>query len=238
MKRFGLRHVCFLFCTVLSVTWMSGVPLARADEKYYISIFGSESDPKLSRYTHTWATFVKATGEGDDHTKYEIESFTISWLPASLKIRPFRPCAEPGVNLDLYETLDHTLGQRQLVSEWGPFQISQRLFEGALERKTLLESGAIRYKAVDPNFGPRVKSISNCIHAITDMDPEYGRFYYWELRRFGKEASHFAAHQVLHRSPEINPEENLDWIEERLGLYQYPIIHRPLPYHRLFFFDR
>src|SRR5262249_39818367 len=51
------------------------------------------------------------------------------------------------------------------------FQIPRALFEGALERKALLETGAIRYKAIDPNFGPRVNSISNCIHAITDMDP-------------------------------------------------------------------
>jgi hypothetical protein len=142
------------------------------------------------------------------------------------------------VNLDLYATLNFTLGQNQLVSEWGPFQIPQVLYEDALQRKALLESGAIRYKAVDPNFGPRVNHVSNCIHAITDMDPEYGRLYYWELRRNGKEASHFAAHQVLHRSPEVDPQENLDWIEEQLGLHQYPIIHRPLPYHVFFFFDR
>jgi len=238
MNRFVPYHRRLLLHMGLMVVWILAAPLVHAGEKYYISIFGSESSPRLPRYTHTWATFVKATGEGEDHSTYQIESFTISWLPASLKIRAFRLCAEPGVNFDLHATLDYTLGQGQLVSEWGPFQISRLLYDRALERKGLLESGAIRYKTVDPNFGPLAKVISNCIHAITDMDPEFGRLYYWELRRFGKEASHFAAHQVLHRSPEVDPEENLDWLEDRLGLHEYPIIHRPLPLHRLFFFDR
>jgi hypothetical protein len=238
MKRFCLRGVCSLFQTGLMIAWITAAPSALAGEKYYISIFGSESSPKLPRYTHTWATFVRATGEGEDHSQYAIESCTISWLPASLKVRPLRLCAEPGVNFDLHATFDYALGQEQLISEWGPFQIPQSLYEGALEQKAHLESGAVRYKAVDPNFGPRVTTVSNCIHAVTDIDPDFGRLYYWELRRFGKEASHFAAHQVLHRSPEVDPEENLDWIEERLGLHEYPIIHRPLPYHRLFVFDR
>jgi hypothetical protein len=221
---------------LLACIWVA--PSAHGDENFYISIFGSQSSPRLARYTHTWATFVKATGEGEDHSKYQIECFTISWLPASLKVRGVRLWAEPGVNLDLHSTFDFVLSQNQRISEWGPFQIPREFYARALERKSSLENGAIRYKALDPNFGPRVDFISNCIHAITDMDQQRGRFYYWELRRFGEPASHFASHQVLHRSPEVNPHEDLDWMEERLGFHEYPIIHRPLPYHRWYIFDR
>jgi hypothetical protein len=237
MTIFATRRTCILLQIglILSFNWL--VPLAQGGEKYYISILGSQSSPKIPRYTHTWATFIKATGEGEDHSKYQMEAFTISWLPASLKVRSFR-LAEPGVNFDLLATFDFVLSQDQQISEWGPFQIPRVFYERALEQKTLLEGGSILYKAVDPNFGPRARYISNCIHAITDLDPERGRLYYWELRRFGKAASHYAAHQVFHRSPEVDPNENLDWIEERLGFNQYPIIHRPLPYHRLFFLDR
>ena len=237
MTIFGPGRMSILFLTGLVLACIWAGPSAHGGEKYYISILGSQSSPKIPRYTHTWATFIRATGEGEDHSKYQVEYFTISWLPASLKVRSFR-LAEPGINLDLQATFNFVLSQDQQISEWGPFQIPSVFYERALEQKSLLEGGTILYKAVDPNFGPRARYISNCIHAITDMDPERGRFYYWELRRFGKAASHFAAHQVFYRSPEVDPDEDLDWIEERLGFHEYPIIHRPLPYHRCFFFDR
>jgi hypothetical protein len=38
---------------------------ARGGERYYSMIFGSQSSPKLLRYTHTWATFIRVEGEGD-----------------------------------------------------------------------------------------------------------------------------------------------------------------------------
>jgi hypothetical protein len=212
--------------------------VAQAEERYYVLIFGSESTPRVPRYTHTWATFVKASGEDPDASTYHIDEVsTISWLPANLKVRALRLRAEEGVNLDLETTLFHIL-PRQRVSQWGPFQISQELYEGAVARKAELESGAVKYKASDPNFGPRVPYVSNCIHAITDLDPEFGRLYYLELRRFGEAASHWAAHQLVFRGRRINPEENLDWINQGLGLDQYSIVHRPPPDRRLWLLDR
>ena len=47
---------------------------ARGGEFYYVMIFGSQSDPKLLRYTHTWATFVRAVGEGPDPSNYRSRS--------------------------------------------------------------------------------------------------------------------------------------------------------------------
>ncbi|HEY2157083.1 MAG TPA: hypothetical protein VGH33_15750, partial [Isosphaeraceae bacterium] len=79
---------------------------ARAGEYYYALIFGSDSSPKRLRYTHTWATFIKATGEGTDPNGYAIEMRTISWLPQRLDVRVLNPVPEPGVNLDLYRTLE------------------------------------------------------------------------------------------------------------------------------------
>jgi hypothetical protein len=212
--------------------------VAQAEERYYVLIFGSESTPRLPRYTHTWATFVKASGEDPDASKFRIdEVFTISWLPANLEVRALRLRAEEGVNLDLDTTLFYIL-PRQRVSQWGPFQISQQLYERAVARKAELESGAVKYKASDPNFGPRVPYISNCIHGITDLDPDFGRFYYLELRRFGEAASHWAAHQFVFRGRRINLEENLDWINQRLELDKYPIVHRPPPDRRIWLLDR
>src|SRR3954471_9068490 len=80
--------------------------LTRGGERYYSMIFGSQSSPKLLRYTHTWATFIRVVGEGDDPNGYEVYQHTISWLPASLNIRTWTPIPEKGINLDLYATLN------------------------------------------------------------------------------------------------------------------------------------
>src|SRR5437660_16310 len=94
---------------------------ASAGESYYIIIFGSQSHPKQLRYTHTWATLVRAVGEGPDSVGYHLEYATISWLPRTLNVRVLSPHGEPGVNLDLYTTLNVVLANRELITMWGPF---------------------------------------------------------------------------------------------------------------------
>jgi hypothetical protein len=63
------------------------VGTARGEDRYYAMIFGSQSSSKLLRYTHTWATFVRVVGEGDDPRGYQVYPHTISWLPETLSIR-------------------------------------------------------------------------------------------------------------------------------------------------------
>src|SRR4051794_29572451 len=50
----------------------------RAGERYYALIFGSQSSPKRLKYTHTWATFVRVVGEGNDPNGYQIYQHSIS----------------------------------------------------------------------------------------------------------------------------------------------------------------
>jgi hypothetical protein len=223
-------------CLILGliVAFVASQSQARAEPRYYILIFGSESTPRLPRHTHTWATFVKAK-DASSHGIDEV--ITISWMPANLQIRSFRPLPQEGVNLDLESTLAHVL-QRERVSQWGPYEISQQLYELAGKRQLELESGAVKYKAIDPNFGPRAGRISDCIHAVSDIDPEYGRFYYLETRRFGEAASHWLAHQFVVRGRFINLNEDLDWVNQNLGLDQYPIVRRPPPEHRSWLLDK
>jgi hypothetical protein len=226
------------FALPLFLSCFAWESVAHAEERYYIILFGSQSTPRLARFTHTWATFVKTRGEGGDASKYQIsEIFTISWMPADLKVRALRLRPQEGVNLDLESTLSHSL-ERQRVSEWGPFEISPMIYNLALERKAELESGAVRYKAIDPTFGPRAASTSDCIHGISDIDPENGRLYYLETRRFGEAASHWLAYQFITRGQRINLSENLDWLNERLGLDSYPIVRRPPPANRIWLLDR
>ncbi len=192
---------------------------ARGDEFYYVMIFGSQSKPKLLQYTHTWATFIRAVGEGPDANSYALEQHTISWLPQSLDVRTWTLIPEPGVNLDLYQTLDAVYRDREHVTMWGPFRIQQGPYERSLQVKEILDSGRAEYRAIST---PRNLLISDCIHAVAAVDPVFGRGHY-PLIRVGKPASRYMARQMMTRSVFDQWQSDNSWLVPRLGLDRYPI---------------
>ena len=111
---------------------------ASADEHYFAMIFGSQSKPKQLRYTHTWGIFVRAVGEGPNLSTYNLELSTISWLPRTLDIKVLRPWPEPGINLDLYQTLDTIQANRESIIMWGPVVIGKELRERSLVIRGIL----------------------------------------------------------------------------------------------------
>lgn len=192
---------------------------ARSGEHYYAIIFGSQSSPKLLRYTHTWATFVRVVGEGNDPRGYQVEQHTISWLPESLDVRTWAFLPEKGVNLDLYATLDAVSRDRESVTMWGPFEIIGPVYERSLRVKAILDSGAAEYRAIST---PRNLLVSDCIHAVAAVDPVFGRGHY-PLIRVGKPASRYIARQVMTRSLFDQYQTDASWLIPRLGLDRYPI---------------
>ena len=144
---------------------------ARAGDMFYILVFGSESDPKHLRLSHTYATFVRASGEGCDPSTYALTAHTISWLPRSLDVRVGRVHPEPGVNLDLDSTMRFVLNSREKVTMWGPYRTSPEIYNRSIEVYNKLNSGQELYRAVD---GPFNNKISDCIHAVGDVDPQFG----------------------------------------------------------------
>jgi hypothetical protein len=203
---------------------------ARAEEFYYVMVFGSQSHPKQLRYTHTWATFIKATGEGNDPNAYTLEYNTISWLPKTLDVKVFRPWPEPGVNLDLYQTLQAMYANGESVTMWGPFIVRREVYEKSLEVQRIIASGSPRYRAIDTAGNLLV---SDCIHAVAAADPDFGRRHY-PLIRIGKPASRYIARQIMTRSPVKGIEQELydnSWLIPRLGLDRYPI--DIVPPHRI-----
>lgn len=191
----------------------------RGGEFYYVLIFGSQSSPKILRYTHTWATLVRAVGEGPDPRNYEIYAHTISWLPETLELRVWRPWPEPGVNLDLYQTLDVVYSNRERVTMWGPLLIEKKIYDRSLWVLQIIASGAPQYRAI--SF-PGNLLISDCIHAVAAVDPDFGREHY-PLIRIGKPASRFIARQIVTRSPFDQAAYDNSWLIPRLGLDRYPI---------------
>ena len=192
-------------------------------ERYYILIFGSETTPRVPRYTHTWATVVK-TVEAPGCAPQVAEVHTISWMPADLNIQPWRFTPEPGRNLELHETVRMALGFREHVALWGPYEIQPQLYRRFLLQKAFPESGQVGYQCIDTLGEGADGSGCDCIHALTDMDPELDRGYY-PLSRFGEAGSRFIVRQLFERDLLVT-EDTHSWLEGPLELCHYPTHHR------------
>jgi hypothetical protein len=210
---------CGVAVLAIGLAWGSVLTEARADEHYYLMIFGSQSAPKRLRDTHTWATFIRAVGEETDANNYTLYHHTISWLPQTLEVNVWTPFPEPGINLDLYQTLDAVYGNNEQVTMWGPFVIHPIVYNRSLGVKQILDSGAAEYRAIST---ARNMLISDCIHAVAAIDPVFGRQHY-PLIRIGKPASRYIARQFMMRSLFDQWQYDNSWLVPRLGLDRYPI---------------
>jgi hypothetical protein len=192
---------------------------ARADEAYYMIVFGSESTPKQLRLCHTWVTYVRVVGRGGDPAGWRIAgAHTISWLPATLDVRVFAPHPEPGVNLDLDPTLRFVLSQGQSVDVWAPMRIGPELYARSVAQWHRLRRGQGLYQAIDP----RNDYVHDCIHANTTLDPHFGQGHY-PLIRVGKPASAYIVKQIGMRGQYFDPREDATWIISALGIDRYPV---------------
>jgi hypothetical protein len=206
----------------IPISGVSDVPVP--GEHYYILVFGSQSVPRVARYTHTWATVVK-TVETPDGSPQLAEVHTISWMPADLKIHPWHFRPETGGNLELHETIKFALSERERVAEWGPYEIRPRVYRRFLLQKDYMESGRVGYQCIDTVGAGSNGTGCDCIHSITDMDPLLERVYY-RLTRFGQAGGKGIASELTARDVLIDPEVTHDWLNGALGLCCYPIQHR------------
>ena len=208
----------------LSVADMLAVQEVTKD-RYFVLVFGSETKPRLPRFTHTWSTVVKVT-QLPGCAAPTIEAHTISWMPASLEIRPYSPHVEPATNLDLRQSLDETLKHHEQVALWGPYETWYGLYHRFVTQKSYLESGALGYQCTDA-FGEaaRLGNGSNCFHALSDTDPQFDRRQY-PLLFYGQPAALNIVRQISDRPILIEPTQTHDWLIPALGLDHYPIVRR------------
>ncbi len=221
-------------CALVAVKTPTPASLYRADElehgpppageSYYVIVFGSQSIPKVPRRTHTWATIVRATRHGPELV--EVEQHTISWMPATLQIKPWRFHVEKGVNLDLHETIEIMRDDGERISMWGPYQLRAGAYAKFRMQKAFLETGRIGYQCID-SIGEAGRSGRgcDCIHAVTDLDAVYDRKRY-RLDRYGETASKFIVKQLFERQTLIVPDRTHDWLLPRLGLDKYELKRR------------
>jgi hypothetical protein len=193
-------------------------------ERYFILVFGSQSTPERPKYTHSWATVVKVAG--CVRPAPTIEEHTISWMPASLDIRPWSFCVEPGVNLTLHFTIEEMLRNKERVSLWGPYEVGPGLFYRFRVQKAFMESGQVGYQCIDSlGEAARTGAGCDCIHAVTDMDPLFARNRY-PLSYFGDSASRHIVREIHTRPIIICPKADHGWLLPLLGLDKYPIVRR------------
>jgi hypothetical protein len=193
--------------------------VARGDDRYYVMIFGAQEERPRPKTSHSFATFVKVHCDQPENALTIVGTHTISWLPSTMVVR--NACLpEAGTNFDLYTTIGWALDNCTRVSMWGPYEICEDLYCRALEQIDLLESGQVRYKAVDTGY--KSNRVSNCIHAVSSLAGGY------RLRVVSPEWGDTASWYLTRRLDRwyINPEEKHLWISSALGLDQYPIVYR------------
>jgi hypothetical protein len=203
---------------------------APPNEKYYALIFGAQRVPYLRPdLTHTWAVAVKATW-ADGCAQPQLDVQQISWLPATLEIHPARLRVEPGVNLPMHDTIRWALGTGQSIALWGPYELTPRAYRRFLIQKQFMDSGRVGYQCIDTvGEAGREGNGSDCIHAITDLDPQFSRARY-PLIFYGKPASMRLVREAARREALVNPDVTHDWLIPALGLDQYPLDRREQPY--------
>jgi len=197
-----------------------------AGERYYMVIFASQSHPKIPRLSHTFGTIVRVTDAPPGCVNPCIEAYTISWLPQTMKVRPWRLHDEPGENFTLDATLRWAYANHMDVTQWGPYEIDGDFFARVYREYARIQSGEFRYKAIDPR--QRGARTTDCIHAISDIDRQHDRYEYSFVR--SGDAVTYKLVRVLHeRGRLFDPPCSLGWLEAALGLDRYPIIHGPNP---------
>ncbi len=185
---------------------------ARADDRYYMMLFAAQSDPNLVKNAHTSALFVKASGQGRFPDNYQIESHSISWMPATLKIEPLRRDPEAGTNLSLAQSLEWAKSVGSQVTMWGPFPIKKELFDMAVKQEERLKSGQVLYLCLDDRL--RGRGASNCIHAVSDLDTTQARLH--TGNSYANEATKLVA---THFEPHILTARTSNrWLVDRLDL--------------------
>src|SRR5688500_9295583 len=94
----SLHPLAMLATLVLVPAWLPAQEPVAGDE-YFVVVFGAQRPfIKTARHAHSWAAFVRRTPAG------AVESFTISWLPDTGRVRPLAIRPEAGRNYTLEET--------------------------------------------------------------------------------------------------------------------------------------
>jgi hypothetical protein len=75
----------------------------------------------------------------------------------------------PGRNFTLEETIKLGANEKNAVAMWGPYEFDKKGFDLVVERKRLLDTGTIKYRADDRLYRKDRVAI-NCFHAMAGLN--------------------------------------------------------------------
>lgn len=191
-----------------------GVGSLRADD--YMIVFSAEKVPYRPTGAHTFAALVQIE-PGPDGNLTVVACDSLSWLPASGKIRGLALKPEPGRNVPLNETLDDAVVERRQICVWGPYLVKPELAEMFRARVTRVES-SFRYKAAS-FLSPL--DVCDCTRSIEEM---VGPRRYIGVYGYGAAASSVVVQRC---SPWfVKPDCTHPDVIQLLGLDSYPLVYR------------
>ena len=165
-------------------------------DRYFIIPFAYENDGNDPEFSHSFMSVIRVFADdkqprltpGLTRGRYknrEFETFTISWLPRDFMANPdlcvfkgsgarlFAKANEcpvsPGRNFTLEETIKLGANEKNAVAMWGPYEFDKKGFDLVVERKRLLDTGTIKYRADDRLYRKDRVAI-NCFHAIAGLN--------------------------------------------------------------------
>lgn len=142
----------------------TGTQIAAAT-KHYAVVLSYQDAAASAEESHTFATFVKASGDKI------AEQVDISWEPAASGGEPvcLFPCdPEPGKSYALAESLAFGKTRGRTLKKWGPVEIPDALYAKAAQQLATLRAGKIKYIAIDNGTRANGTAI-NCMHAVSDL---------------------------------------------------------------------
>ena len=202
-----------LVAAVLLIAVLCPSRRASADERYFALFFAHQTTDTQAEEAHTYIEFIRAEMQPNG-PPIILQRDTISWLPENTIVRLHAVRSETGRNFTLEETLQ--LGAGKDVYAWGPYELTCQAYRFALSRKAQLESGSIKYKAIDVIPG-QSRYTSNCIHGAAEINPEARRIGQYNIK-FGEYATKQAIRYYVSQGFLINPCMPYNDVYDQLGL--------------------
>lgn len=194
-----------------------------AGSYHYLLLFAkNDSSPNNAPYlSHTFARFVRMSGAypGDPAGELLEPPVDISWIPDQgfQKNWPVVLNFLPGKNIDLEASIAEVDRTRATLTLYGPYRVTDTLYQLARLQQDRLRSGSIRFRA----FGVLLEHergqyrAFNCYEAVADIGG-----YTLGLPTFGLTWGDAATRKVVEDfAPHILPTQgDLWWLRERFGV--------------------
>jgi hypothetical protein len=219
-----MRQAATVAAILLGAIAVPGIASGRPDtqQRFYMVLYGAQSVPIRIPQTHTWASFIRTSV--DAMGERPVELLTISWMPATLKIRYLSLKRESGIDLSLDETLNWVSSYNGRVSFWGPYEITAERYYRYVARKEELDSGEVTYRAIGSLT--RDPTVSNCGQSFARASRRLTQEYDEPTPVPGENGTSRLAMRYINLGLFIHPEITHDWLLPFVGVCRYPMTQR------------